>query len=385
MKDSLGPVQIAGVKVGVHWSVLGIVAIVAVGLATALFPAQFPEYSGWAYAVAAVITTLVFVASLLAHELGHAVVASRNGIRVEGITLWLLGGIASLQGEARTPGVDFRVAAIGPAISFALGGVFAVAGAMWAGTGSPGLAAGVLAYLAGINILLAVFNLVPAAPLDGGRILRAILWRWRGDRAAAQIWSARAGRGFGFVLILLGVVQILTGNLGAFWWILVGLFVVTLASAEEQQSRLGTQLSGVRVRDVMSRDPDTADGEETVEDFLHRVALVRRHSAFPIRSADGSVAGLVTLNRIRAVAAAERPHKTLGEIACPANEVPFAEPDTPLTELLARLNGCADGRALVVDEEQRLIGIVSPSDINRAVTLNQLGVGVREPASGSVG
>jgi Zn-dependent protease len=174
-----------------------IVAILVAGLATGQLPNAFPGRSIVAYVIAAIIAAVLFLASLLAHELAHSLVARRNGIEVESIVLWLLGGVAQLKGEAKTPGaVSYRYRR--PLTSFALAIIFGLAAGGVSWLGSAGLPFGVLAYLAATNAMLAVFNLIPAAPLDGGRVLRAALWRWRGNRQAAAVSAARAGRFVGF-------------------------------------------------------------------------------------------------------------------------------------------------------------------------------------------
>lgn len=365
--------RIAGVAIGVHWSVLAIGVLLVAGLSTH-FSRIAAGYPWSAYLLAAVVAATLFVVSLLAHEMAHAVVAQRNGVAVEGITLWLLGGVARLRGEAATPGADFRISAVGPLTSVLIAVVFGAAA--WLGELAElnTLAVAVPGYLAVINAVLAVFNLIPAAPLDGGRILRAAVWAWRGDRLTATLVAARAGRIFGFSLIALGILQALGGlGLGGLWWILLGLFVVTMAGAEEHHARTSTALAGVRVRDVMTEHPETVDGDATITGFLHDVALLRRHSTFPLLDPSGRLQGLVTLNRIRAVPAGQRATTLLRDIACPPDEIPLAHPDEPLTALLSRLSGCADGRALVFVDDN-MVGIVSPSDISRAAALHGLGV-----------
>ncbi|MGV0764104.1 site-2 protease family protein [Mycolicibacterium sp. XJ647] len=363
--------RIAGVSVGVHWSVLGIVLLLVVGLSVQ-FQMLAEGYATWEYILAAVVTAVLFVLSLLAHEMAHAIWARRNGVGVQGITLWLLGGVARLTGDALTPGAAFRIAVVGPLTSFLAAAVFGVAALLADDAGLSSLTVTVLSYLALINVVLAVFNLIPAAPLDGGRILRAAIWAWRGDQFVATVWAARAGRLFGFVMIGLGLLRLLYG-MGGLWWILLGLFIVTMASAEEHQARTTTMLSGVRVRDVMTADPETVSGERTVGDFLRDVVLLRRHSAFPLVDGFGRVEGLITFNRLRSVPIRDHETARLRDVACPPQDIPAATPDEPLTDLLPRLSGCADGRALVY-EQDRLVGIVSPSDISRAVALHGMGV-----------
>jgi Zn-dependent protease len=316
---------------------------------------------------------VLFLASLLAHELAHAIVARRNGVEVRSIVLWLLGGVAQLEGEPRTPGADFRIAVVGPLTSLGLGVVFGAVGAIAAALDADGLVVGGLGYLAGTNILLAVFNLIPAAPLDGGRVLRAALWRRSGNREAAAITAGGAGRVVGFAMVGLGLLQtLLTGTFSGVWLALIGWFLISAATAEEQHARMGSRLSGVRVADVMTRDPVVADGTMTLADFVDRLAMSHQFSSYPLVDRGGRLTGLVTLNRVRAVPYGRRPGSRLRDIACPSEDVPTARPDEPLTALLPRMHGCADGRAVVLDEQGRVIGIVSSTDISRALQLADL-------------
>jgi Zn-dependent protease/CBS domain-containing protein len=365
---SLG--RIAGIKVGINASVFLIVAILVVGLATGQLPSAYPGRGVVAYVIAAIVAALLFLASLLAHELAHSIVARRNGVEVESIVLWLLGGVAQLKGEAKTPGADFRIAIVGPLTSFVLAIVFGLAAAGLTLLASTGLPFGVLVYLAATNAVLAVFNLIPAAPLDGGRVLRAALWQWRGDRQAAAVNAARAGRILGFVMIALGVLQLVTGSgLNGVWLALIGWFVVSAATAEEQQARLSGRLAGVKVSQVMAARPTVLDGDLTVDDFIAQVALTHRYSTYPLVDGYGRLTGLVTLNRVRAVPPERRAATRLREIACPPSEVPTARPEDPVVELLERMHGCADGRAVVVDDAGVVVGVVSASDVARSLQL----------------
>ncbi|WP_158853457.1 site-2 protease family protein [Saccharothrix deserti] len=363
-----------GVRIGLHWSVFAVVVLLVFGVGLTRFPAAFPGHGAVAYLLAAVVAAVGFLLSLLSHELAHAVVARREGQRVEGITLWMLGGLAWLRDRARTPGADFRIAVAGPATSVAVAVLFGLLAWAVAAVGVAPLVSGVFAYLAFINFVLAAFNLIPAAPLDGGRILRAALWRRWGDRHRAALVSAGLGRGFGFALVLLGALGLLAGAGAGLWWVLVGVFVVVMASAERSQSDLVEALAGLRVRDVMTSHPDTADGDQSVAEFLRDVALVRRHSAFPLVDQAGQLQGLVTLNRLKAVPADLRDSTALRDIACPPADVPKVAPDDPLPEVVSVMNGCGDRRAPVF-EHGVLVGIVSPSDISRATVLSGLGVG----------
>ncbi len=223
-----------------------------------------------------------------------------------------------------------------------------------------------MAWLGGINLLLAVFNILPAAPLDGGRLLRAAVWKATGDRTRATVVAARAGWILGLALIGFGLWRFLTGTgVGGLWLALIGWFLIGAATMEERQARVGDALRGVRVADVMTPQPQTASGELTVADFVDNYLFAYRHTALPLIE-DGRPVGLVTLDRVRGVPSGERGSTTLAAVACRADDLVLASPDEPLTDLLPRLSECADGRALVVTDG-RLVGIVSPSDISRAV------------------
>ncbi|RIV38022.1 site-2 protease family protein [Micromonospora radicis] len=371
MRASFRLGRIVGVPVGVNWSVLVIFALIWWGLSANLFPASYPGRSVVAYFLAGLAAAVVFFLGLLAHEVSHAVVAKRNGLGVEGITLWLFGGVAELRGEARTPGAELRIAGVGPLVSLIIGAFFGVVAMVLSLAGVHGLWLGAMAWLGGINLLLALFNILPAAPLDGGRLLRAAVWKATGDRTRASVVAARAGWILGVVLIGLGLWRFLTGaGVGGLWLALIGWFLIGAATMEERQARVGSALRGVRVADVMTPQPQTASGELTVADFVDNYLFAYRHTALPLTE-DGRPVGLVTLDRVRGVPSDQRGSTTLEAVACRADDLVLASPDEQLTDLLPRLNECADGRALVV-VEGRLVGIVSPSDISRAVQRGHL-------------
>ena len=382
MRETFTLGRIAGIRVGINASVLVIVVIIAAGLALGRFPLVLPGRGTAVYVLAGLAAAVLFLASLLAHEMAHALVARRNGVEVEGITLWLLGGVARLKGGAASPGAEFRIAGVGPLTSLALAVAFGVSALLARSSGADGLPVAVLDYLAGINGVLALFNLVPAAPLDGGRLLRALLWRLRGDAWSSAVTAARAGRIFGFALIALGILQVVTGRgFGGLWLALVGLFVVNAASAEEQHAKVSGRLGRLPVARVMSAPVLVADPDTDVERFLHEVALVQRHSTYPLVDRSGGFAGLVTLNRLRSVPAGARATTRLRDVACPLSEIPLAGPDEPLLDLLPRLQGCSDGRAVVL-HGGRVVGVVSPSDVARTLQLGDLAAFDRYPSAG---
>ncbi len=366
MRQTFSLGRISGIRIGVNWSVLFIVALLAYGLAAGQFPAEVPRRPEAEYIVAGVVTALAYMGSLLAHELAHALVARRNGIKVEDITLWLLGGVSRLEGEFPDPGAELRVAGAGPLSSLVLGGLFLLVTWLVVAAGGRGVVVAALAWLGGINILLAVFNVIPAAPLDGGRLLRAVLWSITKDKFKAEIWSARSGQVFGWVLAVAGIYLVLVQrDYSWLWFVLLGWFLISAASAENQQAVMQSRLRTVAVREIMTANPVTVPASATVAQFLTDYLPWSRHSAFPV-VADGQTVGLVTVNRVNQVPAGERGRTTLRDVACPLSEIARATPDESVADVLPRLNQCSEGRALVFDDGH-LAGIVAPADISQAL------------------
>ncbi len=366
MRETLRLGRIAGIPVGMHWSLLVVFWLITLGLAAGRFPQRFPGYVGGWYWTAAVAAALLFYASLLAHETGHALVARSHGMKVEGITLWLFGGVAKLRSEAVTPQAELQIAGVGPLISIGAAAVFALGAVLTNFIGAPELLVGSLAWLAVINAILAAFNLAPAAPLDGGRILRAWLWARHGDRVRAAVTASRAGRVLGFALTGLGLVDFAAGaGFGGLWFVFLGWFLLSAARAEESQVLLREALQGLTVRDVMTPDPSVVPDWLTVEAFIEEHVFRNRFSAFPVVDIDDDLVGLVTLARVKSVPAERRRQTLVRDVACPPADVPTATPDEMLLDVLASLPEDSDGRALVLDDG-RLVGIMSPTDIARA-------------------
>lgn len=376
MTESFHLGRIAGIRVGINWSVLVIFALIAgglyVGLPGLLEELELPPAAPSTTAVAALVTAVVFLLSLLAHELAHAVIAVRNGIDVEGITLWLFGGVAKLDGEASDPAAELRIAAVGPLVSVALAAAFgalAVGGYLLA---APALVTVTIGWLGIINLILAIFNLFPAAPLDGGRILRAFLWWRRGDPVSAAVTASRSGRVFGFVLIAVGLLQfIMVRAVGGLWLVLIGWFLTTAAAAEERHAQMQGALGGVRIGEIMTPDPTVVTGDLTIAELIDDYVFGHRYSSFPVVDADRPV-GLITLNQVKQVPPEDRPVRRVRDVARSLDEVPVATPDDQVIDVLRRtMSGETDGRLLVI-RDGRLVGIVSPRDLARRLELSEL-------------
>ena len=272
MKESFRLGRIAGIPVGANWTI-GLIAMLLVSsLAGSVLPLAEPGLSTSAYLTAGMIAAVGFFGSILAHELGHSIVAIRRGIPVEGITLWLLGGVARLNKESTDARTELMVAGAGPATSVALAFGFGATAVALDSIGL-GLLAATMGWLATINLILAVFNLIPAAPLDGGRILAGVLWSIHGDRDRAKWTATSAGRGFGALLIGVAVWALVVGGGVGIWPLFLGMFVLSAANGERRVLDNRRRLNGVRVRQVMAPFPFAAIGPTTVP-TVHVDALV---------------------------------------------------------------------------------------------------------------
>jgi Zn-dependent protease/predicted transcriptional regulator len=371
MRESIRLGRVAGVPVGVNWSLLAIFLLLAVGLSAGRLPDAHPGLSTPSYVAVGVGTAILFFVSILLHEVAHAIVATRSGVGVEGIVLWLFGGVAKMEGDAPTPGAAFRIAVAGPLTSVALGLVFLAISAMYGDLGLPGLVGDGARWLGIINLVLAAFNMVPGAPLDGGRALRAVLWSATGDRDRSGVLAARAGRVVGYVVIALGVLQFATLGVGGLWLVLIGWFLLSAARVEESHAELRGVLGEVPVSQLMTPDPVTVRAGTSVQDFLEGHVFRHRFSTFPVVDEVGRPVGLVTVSRVKAVPADRWPVTTVEAVASPIDQVGCARPDEPVVDALERLGADGDGRILVLSGEQ-LVGIVSPVDVVRSMELASL-------------
>lgn len=262
MRESLRLGTFAGINVGIHWSIALIGFLITASLAGTMLPAAAAGYTSIAYLVAAVAVTGLFLASIVAHELGHSIVAVNNDVRVSGITLFALGGVAALESEPKTPGVAAKIALAGPAVSVAVGAGSLALAAAGATFGLSSLAVAGLGWLGIVNIGLAIFNMIPALPLDGGRVLQAALWKRNGNEYDATISAATIGRYLGWAIVVLGLWQFTEGA-GGLWTAFIGMFVIGTARAEEMRARARRHVERQRqqfwhqIIDVQGREVDS--------------------------------------------------------------------------------------------------------------------------------
>ncbi|HEU5083983.1 MAG TPA: site-2 protease family protein [Acidimicrobiales bacterium] len=359
---------ISGVRVGIHWSVLAIWSLLTWSLATTLLPDDAPGHGGPAYWAAAGAAAAALLACLLAHEVSHAVVAQRSGVPTESITLWALGGVAALREQPPTARSALGIAAVGPLASLLLAGAFALTTLGAGALDAPLLLAAVLRWLATVNLLLGLFNLLPGIPLDGGRVLHALLWWRTGDRDRSTRTAAAMGRGLGYALVGLGALQLLSGWVQGMWTALIGWFLVNAAGVEAAGPDSAAALAGVRVRDAMTPHPDVVQ-DDLALDALVAEMLARGHVSFPVVDAAGEVVGLVSMEGVRRVQPARRGGATVRSVMVPLGEVDVVSPDEPLAPVAART--APRGRVLVLDggddPRHALVGILSATDIDRAL------------------
>ncbi len=372
MKQSVRLGRVAGIPVGVHWSVMVIIALIAEILGANVLPGIISHQPASAYWIVAIAGALLFVASLLAHELAHALVARRKAVPVRSITLWVLGGVTELGGEPRTPGAELQIALAGPATSVVAACVF---GAAALGTGKiHGLdvVTAALFWLAMMNALLAVFNMLPGAPLDGGRVLKALVWRRYGDGARADRLAARAGRCVGIAIAAAGVAEfVVWRNFGGLWLVLIAWFLVSAAGAEEGAARASDVMAGVRVSDIMTPGPDIAPAWSTAEDFIERVARHSHQSVFPVVDFDGALVGAVSLDHLARLHPIQRSELRLDRVATAVPPPYRVAPDESAASLFARPPLLGELAAVVLSGG-RVIGTVTTDDLRRALRLTPL-------------
>ena len=358
---SLG--RIGGIRIGVHWSWLVVFGLMVWTLSETVFPRQNPGLSEADYRGMAIAAAVLLFVSVLLHELGHAVQALREGMVIEGITLWLFGGVASFRGAFAGPGAEFRVATAGPLVTLGLGAMFAGFARL---SDLPQSVDGVASWLGYINFSLLAFNLLPALPLDGGRIVRAGLWRLRGDPAWATRIAAEAGRATGLLLIGAGVVLFLLGGaLGGAWIGFLGWFVLNAAGDEARLAEAREAIAGLRVRDLMVADPAAAAHDETLSEFMAGLGAEDSFTSYPVM-ADGRVVGLIPKRSVLETPQDDWSRLRVGDRMIGLEQAPRLAPEDDLFAALSMLGEAGVNRGLVLDGD-RLAGYLSLADVARAL------------------
>ena len=369
MGRSLKVARIAGIPIGIQPLWLVIVGLITWSLGYAYYPDEVPGIApASAYALGLASALLLF-ASILLHELGHAIVARRRGLEVEEIDLWLLGGVARMAGHPRTGADELRFALAGPAVTAALAAAFGAL-ALALPDSAPAALRAVISYQAFVNAAILAFNLLPAFPLDGGRVTRALLWMRGGDLARATRTAAGIGRGFGYGLIGLGAFAALGGLVGGLWLALIGIFVIAASRAEENGTLIRTALGGRAAGNLAALPAVTIPARITVAEAIHDYFVPRRFAAFPVLDGE-RVIGLLDAATVEEIPVGARETTSVRE-ATIADRALIVGEGQDVASLYERPAFQRVGRAVVVARDGS-IGIVSITDVRRVLRALELG------------
>jgi Zn-dependent protease len=384
---SIPLVRIFGIRIGVDPSWF-LALFLFIWWLTDYYQAALPGGNDSGAFALATISALLFFLSILLHELGHAVVAIRNGITIAGIDLWLFGGIAKMSQDTSSPGVEFRVAIAGPVVTLFIAILCGGLGILAAGgpddywnaiafdtQGSAGGFVAMMAYLASINLVLLIFNMIPAFPLDGGRVARAIAWKVTGDRTRATNFAATLGQGFSYLLIgagiavLLGATLPVLGNdfVGGLWAVFIGMFLGQAARSATYQNAVLSRIEGVRVSDVMDAEPVAIPGDMKIGDALHEYFLRYRYEWFPVVDEHGRFVGIVDRDRAQRIPEERQSVFTVREILRSEEDNLRVRSDDPLETLLGRQALMRLGALMAVDDGDHLQGVVTWDQVRRAL------------------
>jgi Zn-dependent protease/predicted transcriptional regulator len=355
--------KIFGFEVGIDWSWIILAILIAWSLSVGIFPLSYKNLSTQTYWFMGIVGARGLFFSIVFHEMCHSLVARKYGLPMKGITLFIFGGVAEMEEEPPNPKAEFTMAIIGPISSIVIGLVFY--GVYFLGRQNDWAEPinGVVQYLAFINGILAVFNLIPAFPLDGGRVLRSVLWGWKKNLRWATHISSKIGSGFGVFLIVLGAFQFLRGNfIGGMWWFLIGMFLRGAAKTSYQQLLLRKALEGESVKRFMKTDPVTVKPSllvaQLVEDYIYRF----HYKMFPVVEDKDKLIGCVTTKQVKEIPREEWGHRKVGEIAAQCSSENTIGPLVDAMKALSIMSKTGASR-LMVTEGNRLVGVIALKDL----------------------
>ena len=358
--------SIRGVPIGASWSLLVVGLVLGASLAENRYPYTHGGYAAMSYWIAAAITVVAFFGSILAHEMGHALVARARGLQVDDITLWFLGGVTRMHGEVDGPGTDAGVAAVGPVTSGVLGGLFLVLARAGESAGLEPLVVAVLEWLAIINIGLAAFNALPAAPLDGGSVLAATIWWRTGDRDRGRAIAVTCGQVLGGGLVAYGLWGLLVDRSeSAIWLLFVGWFILQAARSERPRAETPAALGPVTMDLLAPRDPPVVDDTATIDDLIGQLGAIGQHTSFAVRDGEGVLSSVVLVGDLRTVAAKERHHTTVRAVALPIIHQATAWTSDLWSDVRPRLEAASARAVAVYEPDMRLAYIVTATDVAR--------------------
>jgi len=374
--------KIMGIPIRIHYTLWLVFGLIAWSLAVGYMPHQYPGLGVATYWAIGIASAIILFASVLIHELSHSYVAKKNGLPIARITLFFFGGVSEMTEEPQDPGLEVRMAAAGPLMSFLIA---AVLGAFWYVAGlvrAPVPIIATLGYAALINGVLGVFNLLPAFPLDGGRVFRGSVWKRSNDLIGATRTATRVSEALSLLMMLGGFVAIIFGDfVNGIWIVVLGWFIRSGAETSLRQTIVGEALTGVTVADIMTKDVLTVPAEITVEHLVSDYFLVHRHGGYPVVK-NGEVLGMVTLQCVRAVPKEKRDFETVQQAMIPCERAVTVKPSVTALDAMQKMARNKVGRVLVVDGSH-LVGIVTREDMVRTIhTREELELGLGRPSSG---
>ncbi len=365
--------KLFGIQFRLHYTWFIIFALITVSLSWQVFPVFYPGWSQLLYWTIGLATSLLVFASVLAHELAHSLVGRANGIPIKSITLFLFGGVAQMTREATKAGAEFKMAAAGPACSLVIGGVFALVWVLTRDIIEP--VAAMAFYLAYINVILAIFNLIPGFPLDGGRVFRSLMWRFSGNYQRSTRIAARTGQGVAYAFMLGGVLMMvfLQEWVGGLWITLIGWFLHNAASASYRQVQWQEALRGITASQVMTSNYATVPPDITLKQLVEGYVLLRGQRFFLVAD-DGGFKGILTLRNIKSIPRSNWNTTPVEDIMVPAGQIKTARPEQDVLNVMAEMNESAINQMPVVDEG-RVTGLITRDNLSRALrTRNDLGM-----------
>lgn len=368
MGSSIKLFRIFGIDIGIHWSWVFILVIVTWTFATGFLADNYPQWSDAQRWSAGALIAGVFFLSILAHELSHAIVSNRNGLPVSSITLFVFGGVSNLTREPDTAALEFKIAVVGPLTSLLLGGLF---GAAWLALRSTNEGiADICGYLGFINASLAVFNMLPGFPLDGGRVFRSAVWARNHNRLRATRTAARMGEWIAYGIMAMGVAEsVFISPFSGIWFLLIGFFLKNAAAASYTQLVVETTLDGVSVRDVMRPSFDSVAPDVSVEELVHDYVLRKNARCFAVIAA-GDFAGLVTLTDVRKLPRETWATTSVYRAMTPATRLHTVAPSDSIT-LVLKLMAQNDVNQLPVVDRRELVGMLDRADVMRFIQLHR--------------
>jgi Zn-dependent protease/predicted transcriptional regulator len=363
MNESIRIGRVIGIQIRIHYSWFIIFGIVTISLATAYFPREYQSGNPLLYWMPAIFTALILFGSVLIHELAHSYVAIKNGIEIRGINLFIFGGVAELTGEPKTAIAELKIAAAGPFASIIIGSVFFLIETLF-GHGLSVVILSPLRYLKFINFALALFNLVPGFPLDGGRLLRAILWKRSGDIKAATKTASRFGQGFAYILIFFGVFQAFSGRfLSGLWMVFIGFFLEQASKSSYQQLLLRQFLTGVKTADIMTKEVVSVGGDILLRSLIDDYFLKYRYSSYPVMDG-GRTIGLISVKDVKDVPGERWGDIRAKEAMTPLDDKIIARPEDEAVHVLNRMLKDSVSKVVVI-KDRHLLGILTLQDVMR--------------------